>query len=210
MHIERLTLNGHIDAPLMQVHFSRYVWALSRCVGKSVLDAGCGVGYGTWIVSTVADNVIGIDIAPDAIAEARQMFGDQSYFQVPLEECDTDPFDVVLAFEMVEHCADVDLALEKVKSLLKADGRAYISLPLHLPNKYHHFRDYGYAEWREIVERYFTVDSVYYQPMEDEPDTTVCILPAGYQVDGRFVEDWHECRMKDEPPTGILLFEVRA
>ena len=39
---------GEVDPNLWNEHFSRYAFAALFCRGrKSVLDAGCGTGYGT-------------------------------------------------------------------------------------------------------------------------------------------------------------------
>ena len=53
-------------------HRERYAWAIARMGSpKLVLDAGCGVGYGSNMLSEQAENVIGIDISPESIEYAN-------------------------------------------------------------------------------------------------------------------------------------------
>lgn len=208
---ERISIAPGSPVGLIQCHLSRYVWAMHYCVGKTVLDVGCGTGYGTWLLGTVAEDIYGIDKSVDAIAEAMRDFNGV-FFNTPLEATPASmsgKFDTVVAFEVMEHLDDVDVGMEAVKSLLKDDGTFVLSLPLHQPSHWHHLRDFGYGEWREIVERHFEIDSVYYQPIENERGDNVSIRPAGYRVDDKFVEDWHECAMKCEPETGIVVFVVK-
>lgn len=174
-----------------------------------MLDVGCGTGYGTWLLGTLAEEVAGIDKSVDAIAEARRDFSGV-FLNMDIESAPKHQpnwcFDTIVAFEVMEHLDDVDLGMEAIKSLLSDSGKALISLPLHQPSTWHKCRDYGYAEWREIVDRHFTVDTVYHQPLENERGENVCILPAGYRVNDEFVEDWQECRLRGEADTGLVIF----
>src|SRR4051812_28160892 len=58
----------------MPHHVSRYAWALRECEGKRVADLGCGVGYGTQILSSFAGTVVGVDVSPEAIEAAKRLY----------------------------------------------------------------------------------------------------------------------------------------
>ena len=54
---------GQTDVDLMNEHLARYGFAESLVAGKRVLDAGCGVGYGSARLARSADRVVGLDNA---------------------------------------------------------------------------------------------------------------------------------------------------
>jgi SAM-dependent methyltransferase len=56
-------------------HAARYVAAGKVVGGASVLDVGCGCGYGTsYLASRGASNVLGIDVSPEAVSYAREHY----------------------------------------------------------------------------------------------------------------------------------------
>src|SRR5213082_3394273 len=46
---------------VVALHFKRYEFALPYSAGRDVLDAGCGVGYGSALLAERARNVVGVD-----------------------------------------------------------------------------------------------------------------------------------------------------
>lgn len=168
---ERISIAPDTPVAIIQSHLSRYIWAMHYCVGKDVLDLGCGTGYGTWMLGTVASDIIGIDKCVEAITEAKRDFNGV-FFDLSIEDAPQQMSfraDTVVAFEVMEHLDDVDVGMEAIKQLLKPEGMALISIPLHQPSEWHHLRDYGYEDWREIVERHFEIvpNGVYWQPTEE-------------------------------------------
>ena len=51
-------------------HWHRYAAVAPLARGKRVLDAACGEGYGSFLLAQPAQRVIGVDVAPEAIAHA--------------------------------------------------------------------------------------------------------------------------------------------
>ena len=45
----------------MALHLKRYEFALPWCRGREVLDAGCGVGYGSAFLAREASRLLGVD-----------------------------------------------------------------------------------------------------------------------------------------------------
>lgn len=203
--LERITFQEQVPVELLQTHWSRYVWALRYCVGQSVLDVGCGCGYGTWLLSTVAESVIGIDPSPEAIGDARSTFSDASFLQCSIEDFTGGPFGVIVAFEVVEHCEDVDAVVKKIASLLAPNGTALISLPLYQPSEYHHHRDFGYDQWSEVLEGHFQITGVCYQDNEHPEGNNVCLKAVMYH--GQV--DWSEASLRFEPDSGNVIFVCR-
>jgi SAM-dependent methyltransferase len=114
-------------------HWHRYLLAREYAAGKRVLDLPSGEGYGSNLLAGVAESVIGIDIAPDAVAHASQKYrrDNLSYLaasgtNVPLPDAS---FDFIVSFEMIEHIHEQDAFLREVDRLLKPDGLFMISSP---------------------------------------------------------------------------------
>lgn len=78
---------GKNYSPYMVQHVARYLWAMSFCRGKTVVDLGCGDGYGTYMLSWVAESATGVDISPKAIQESIRTYGSaESYAALNTEE----------------------------------------------------------------------------------------------------------------------------
>ena len=169
---ERLSLERAAGAANLQIHWTRYVWALKYVEGKRHLDIGCGTGYGTWLLSQVTALSVGIDPCAAAIAEAQARYQGANliYQVVGLEECDRDgdpAFEVVTAFESLEHLADIEGGLDLLcQHLLLSDGVLLGSVPLCAgANPYHHGRGYDAPQWAEVLTRRFAALRWYYQPI---------------------------------------------
>src|SRR5215475_9744123 len=104
---ERLSLKDQSLIASYAEHIQRYEFALSYCRGKSVLDAGCGTGYGShFLAANGAKSVLAVDISDEALTEARQRYkaGGLSYERRDVESLGDDPalsgkFDVIVNFE---------------------------------------------------------------------------------------------------------------
>jgi O-antigen biosynthesis protein len=113
-------------------HQARYRLALLLVSGRRVLDAGCGVGWGTQlIVEAGAAQVIGVDIAPEAIRQSRErcpqgrfVVGDLGALPLPAASVD-----VVVCFETIEHTRDARRALDELRRVLRPDGVVLVSSP---------------------------------------------------------------------------------
>ena len=129
---ERL-IPGEVDIDLLNEHMARYHFAVRLARGKRVLDAGCGAGYGSAELADVAESVTGIDIAPEAIAFARAhyerpnlSFEEASCTGLPFGDAS---FDLVVAFEVIEHLEDWKGFLHEVRRVLAPSGQLIVSTP---------------------------------------------------------------------------------
>jgi SAM-dependent methyltransferase len=114
-------------------HWHRYLLAREYASGKRVLDIPSGEGYGSHLLASVAESVVGIDIAPDAVAHASEKYrrDNLSYLaasgtKVPLPDAS---FDFIVSFEMIEHIHEQKEFLSEINRLLKPDGMFLISSP---------------------------------------------------------------------------------
>ena len=104
-------------------HLARYVFATEWCFGKRVCDAACGTGYGAAILSGGAVEVHGVDVSEQALEYARRINtfgGPHRFYRLDLErEPITEPYDVVVSFETIEHLEDPSLFLRSVSQVCR-------------------------------------------------------------------------------------------
>jgi O-antigen biosynthesis protein len=148
------TMNGLIAAE----HLARYWLAADLASGLDVLDAGCGVGYGAEMIARAgASRVVGIDLAPEAIAAASERVGEMADFQVgdvqdmPFDE---GSFDLVVCFEVLEHLQDPEPALTALKDVLREGGLLIVSSPnrgVYPPGNPYHLHEFTLEELRDAL-----------------------------------------------------------
>ncbi len=114
---------------------------------KTVLEIGCGNGVYTLSLAKLAQRAIGIDIARDALREAREDavgFKANTEFAIANAECL--PFsdsccDVVMIIEALEHIQNPEIALKEAERVLKNKGYLVVSVPNRLyPLEMHYIR----------------------------------------------------------------------
>jgi SAM-dependent methyltransferase len=124
---------GQVDVDLFNEHMARYTFAARLARGKRVLDAGCGTGYGSAELAQAADSVVGVDRAAEAIDFARANYGLPN-LRFEQASCDALPhpggsFDLVVAFEVIEHLERWREFLLEVRRVLAPAGQLIISTP---------------------------------------------------------------------------------
>lgn len=130
---ERL-VPGLSGTPLYYEHAHRYACAAGLASGRTVLDLGSGEGYGAAVLARGARRVVGIDIAPDAVAHARKTYGDLPNLWFGAADAERLPvpsqsMDVVTCFEVIEHVRHPTRLLDEVQRALRADGVFVVSTP---------------------------------------------------------------------------------
>ena len=139
---------------LVQAHVARYNWALSGVVGKTVVDLGCGTGYGAFFLSFLAERVIGLDVDGEAIEFAKRQFKGVEFLVCDLDAVDELPeADVYVAFEVLEH-------LESPRALVEKTANHHLlwSLPINNHSRYHR-HVYNLAE----AEAFLPGSQIWYQ-----------------------------------------------
>lgn len=139
---------GQMFGLIQAEHEARYRWAASIVRDRVVLDAGCGVGYGSDILLAAgARRVVAIDIAADAVETARTEgasaieFAPGDLRRLPFPD---DSFDVVACFEVIEHIEEQDAVLDEFARVLRPAGVLLVSSPnrkVYLPGNPHHVRE---------------------------------------------------------------------
>jgi SAM-dependent methyltransferase len=165
---------GEVDVDLLNEHMARYTFAARLARGKRVLDAGCGAGYGSADLARAAERVVGVDRAPEAIEFARVHY---TAANLSFEEasCEALPhadgsFELVVAFEVIEHLEDWRGFLREARRVLVANGQLVVSTPNKLyytesrgadgANPFH-VHEFDFAEFREELTAVFPHVSLY-------------------------------------------------
>ncbi|MFM8733911.1 MAG: class I SAM-dependent methyltransferase [Pirellulales bacterium] len=134
MTVERAIPDSPQWPQLAAPHLSRYQWASEFVAGRRVLDVGTGAGYGAAILHAAgAAAVQGIDIDPEAVADARRRCAAKTLaYSVDDGEVLRSVgggWEVVTCFEVIEHLHRPEAFLARAGELLAADGVLLVSTP---------------------------------------------------------------------------------
>ena len=162
---ERVIPDRYELMPMLQEHVVRYEFALSHVQGASVLDLGCGCGYGTHLLATGgARSAIGVDISPEAIEYSR------SHYHAPnltFERMDVTAlslpdasFTAVVCLEVFEHVDDQEALLKEAVRVLAPGGTLILSTPnkevwspgRDTPINPWHVREFERGEFGDLLE----------------------------------------------------------
>src|SRR5689334_20721744 len=106
-------------------HLARYTFAAGLVrPGATVLDAACGVGYGTRTLAAAGASVVAIDCAPEAVSAARTHGAAASLAVADLHTLpfQDDAFEGVVCFEVLEHLEHPERFLDEVVRVLRPGG----------------------------------------------------------------------------------------
>lgn len=161
---ERMIEEFYLSSPekylIYLFHIATYNFARNYVIGRQVLDYGCGSGYGTRYIATDCANIIGVDIAADAIEYARTHYQSANLTYQCIDPADRTPlpfadasFDTVLSFQVIEHIPDAISYLSEIHRLLKPGGvficatpdRSTRLLPRQKPWNIWHLHEYDAA-----------------------------------------------------------------
>jgi 2-polyprenyl-6-hydroxyphenyl methylase/3-demethylubiquinone-9 3-methyltransferase len=114
-------------------HYGRDPKSLASLEGLEILDVGCGGGILAEPLARLGGRVTGIDPAEENVAAAKHhadKAGLALDYQATTVEALADAgrrFDVVIASEVVEHVADVDLFIRRCADCVKPGGLLFLT-----------------------------------------------------------------------------------
>jgi SAM-dependent methyltransferase len=170
-HPERI-VPDETSPGIVALHLKRYEFAAPFCRGGDVLDAACGVGYGSAYLGSVARRVVGVDRDEDAIAYARERYTRPNVeFRVGdvlrLDIGDAE-FDAVCSFETIEHVDDAEAFVAETARVLRHGGVLVVSTPrapetTAAPENPFHRVELSRADFEALLHRHFDEVELYGQ-----------------------------------------------
>jgi len=157
---------GQVEPDLWNEHVARYAFAARFAPGRRLLDAGCGMGYGSAHLARAGASVVGLDVAREAMESAARTYTSLSFVQ---GSCSALPFtaaafEVVVAFEVIEHLHQQPAFIAECRRVLTPDGLLIVSTPNTLyyaesraeagPNPYHE-HEFEAAEFQAALQAQF-------------------------------------------------------
>jgi SAM-dependent methyltransferase len=149
-------------------HQAAYRLARRYSAGKSVLDAGCGEGYGAALLAEVADRVLGVDRDRAALAHARMRhpLPNLRFVCADLERLGAlrERFDVVCNFQVIEHLRDPTRLLCEFRDHLVEGGALILTTPnrsTSFSENPYHVREYTAGELAAVMRPLFSVVEIH-------------------------------------------------
>src|SRR5205823_10108864 len=97
---------------------------------KACLEVGCATGEFCELVRSKGARVVGLDLASEAIAQARLRYPLIEFREGDLAALQSDEqMDLIFAFELIEHVDSPAQFLSSVASHLKPGGRLILTTP---------------------------------------------------------------------------------
>lgn len=153
---------GKVDSALLMEHLARYRFAMKYSGDCKVLDAACGAGYGTYMLSKNASEVTGMDYSAETVSFASENYkaGNVKFVtgDVTSMPFDNGSFDLITAFEIFEHVENPQNMLKEMSRVLRKDGIVLISTPnadyekSTVKNEFH-VKEYNLEEFGEILRK---------------------------------------------------------
>jgi SAM-dependent methyltransferase len=177
---------------------ARYAFARRYAEGKRVLDCGCGTGYGTAELAQTATEATGLDLSNDAIEYARAHYARPNTRYIAASCLDlpfpADSFDLVVAFEVIEHLAEFRRFIDESARVLFPQGIFIVSTPNKLyytesratsgPNPFHE-HEFEATEFQAELNRVFPhVTLLIQNRVECFAFATTPLSPADARIDG--------------------------
>ncbi len=134
---------------------------------RRVLDFGCGDGrLAVELADAGIPEVVGVDISETALTFARAFAQPRTItFASRLQDVSHQPFDVVVAMEVLEHLPpdQIDSIVKQIHQLQEQDGVFIVTTPtwrLRLSGK--HYRHFSAQELVEVLHPWFRIQKLQY------------------------------------------------
>ncbi len=146
---------------ILNVFLQRYGYGKKDIKVRTALDIGSGPGINAELIEKVAEKVIciepsneGYEFAKKKSSPIRQVIHGEFPSAVPAGQ----KFDVITLFDVLEHIEDEGRTVRKLKEILNAGGRLFITVPAYEwmwtnhDDVVHHQRRYTTNGLRKVLE----------------------------------------------------------
>lgn len=194
------------DQEMYIEHTQRYQFAATFVRDKDVMDAACGNGYGSYLLSEYARSVKGLDIDKETVLQAQKQYNREnltyiegSITDIPVSD---NSLDVLVSFETIEHVKEEDqnAFILETKRVLRDDGLLIISTPNKLVytdivegyNPFH-VKEFYVEEFKQLLMKNYKYVEMYSQSpllayvLSSEKDDLSIATSAVDLTDSRYV-----------------------
>jgi len=154
------------DNPIHQRLLKAYYAAMPYIHGK-ILEVGCGEGRGIRLLKNKTSEYVALDRHQAVLDKLQKEHPKVKFLQKivpPFTGISDNEFDVVIAFQVIEHIKKDRLFLQEIQRVLKPGGKAIISTPnikMTLTRNPWHIREYTADELKRLAESIFAKVSTY-------------------------------------------------
>jgi len=148
------------DNPIHQRLLKAYVVAAGYVQGN-LLEVGCGEGRGIDLLLPKITSYSAIDKIEPVINSLQKKYPQGKFIRgniPPLSVFESDSFDSIVSFQVIEHIKDDALFLKEIYRVLKPGGLALLTTPnkpLSLSRNPWHIREYTAKELTELAKQFF-------------------------------------------------------
>lgn len=161
---------GKLGTQMAEKTRKRIHWIIKKTSGKKVLDIGCSQGITSILLGREGMNVLGVDIAQEAIDYANESLAkEQNETQENVrflkgnflyEEFHDEKFDSVIITEVLEHFISSTEMIKKAHNILNENGNLVVTVPFGINDFPDHKRTLYLAEIYQELSHLFDVQEV--------------------------------------------------
>jgi SAM-dependent methyltransferase len=152
-------------------HEAAYLFAQPYVAGQSVLEVGCGEGYGTALLAATASRVLGVDYDAETVAHAAANYPQAAFVLANLAALPVPSasVDVLATLQVIEHVWNHREFVQECLRALRPGGLLIVTTPnrltfspgLDAPINPFHTREFTGAELSDLLTRCgFAVEAV--------------------------------------------------
>ena len=147
-----------------------YVFSRALIFESSVLDVGCGIGYGTWLLATKRPvRIVALDLQERNVRRVTELckeFMNVNELVMDAQRLGFEDrsYEVVTCFEVIEHVPNPDMLFSELRRVLKETGILIITTPnravrlgpLQRPWNTEHLREYRVGTLQRKLAKWFS------------------------------------------------------
>ncbi len=148
------------DNPIHQRLLFAYE-AAKKFVSGNILEVGCGEGRGLETLSPFCTSYTALDKNKALLDQLATKYPSYKFIETnvpPFSGIDSNQFDCVIAFQVIEHINKDDFFVKEIHRVLKPGGKAIITTPnidLTLTRNPWHEREYTAKQLTDLLKKHF-------------------------------------------------------